>query len=785
MLLKRERIVNFFYSQMARIINWRYSRKKNQINISISNTLLALFDDDWYKKHSKYLDGDAFNHYMNGGWRLTDANSFFNREWYLARHPELIKLDTDPLIYYVLQGEKNGDMPSVLFDPSWYLRRYPDVALAELSPLSHFMQHGKEEGRFPLSPDPKIAALETLKNLFDEDWYITSNPEVKREDALAHYLKNGLRELSPNLYFDPKWYLSRHPELVNTDQNLFLHYILEGEVRGEMPSEQFDPLWYSSQYPDIVSSALGPLAHFIKNGKDEGRLPLRPNINIPNIETLTQLFDIDWYIKNYPSLKREDALAHYLNGGWRRRDPNPYFATEWYLINHPELVNLSSNPFYHYILEGEPYGDMPSEKFDPAWYRQNYSDVAEAGISPLLHYMANGEKEGRLPISPLHFQSAKQLLKFASTAPSKLTATSVTAILSISTLSSAADHIYNAPDFEIEGVRGVNFPTTVSVSTIYNSSIIAGTRYVISSTGKLLHDESAHFWNHPVTHEKYSGALRFREKIKIKVGVRPAMWIDTAINLMHEYENNYFHFIAEVIPKIILCQEATLDPIIPYAITNDLHPNLELLFSALTKGERSVIRLERGTLYNVAKIYCPSDCSVVVDAYEGGEFSRMSAIDVKRISKAVKIIKAVSSKSLAPQRIFACRHGRTRALINQSAVYNHLKRFGFVEVDTNQMSLSQQIEIFSSAEIVVGPTGAQLSNLVWCDSSAKALVLASDHPSHQLYLWSLLGRVSDMRVDFVLGSRFSRDVRTPYGVHDDYVIDLGSLNKSLLKLLDE
>lgn len=50
-------------------------------------------------------------------------------------------------------------------------------------------------------------------------------------------------------------------------------------------------------------------------------------------------------------------------------------------------------------------------------------------------------------------------------------------------------------------------------------------------------------------------------------------------------------------------------------------------------------------------------------------------------------------------------------------------------------------------------------------------MLASDHPSHQLYLWELLGRVSQAQVEFVIGPRaYVRDDR--YSVHDDYSVNV-------------
>jgi len=69
------------------------------------------------------------------------------------------------------------------------------------------------------------------------------------------------------------------------------------------------------------------------------------------------LFDEQWYIKQYPDVKRlTDALVYYLEYGWSK-------------------------------------GHNPSEKFNNDAYLHNYADVLE---NPLVHYVLHGKKEGRI-----------------------------------------------------------------------------------------------------------------------------------------------------------------------------------------------------------------------------------------------------------------------------------------------------------------------------------------------------------------------------------------------------
>src|SRR5690606_24172779 len=106
--------------------------------------------------------------------------------------------------------------------------------------------------------------------------------------------------------------------------------------------------------------------------------------------------------------------------------------------------------------------------------------------------------------------------------------------------------------------------------------------------------------------------------LSLEFGMRQAAWIECGVNVMHEYENNYFHFIAETLPRMVLAEEAGIPPEVPYLCTGSLHPNIRALFDLVNVRQRAVIELEPGTLYRVERMVQPSDLTTVVDAYEGG-----------------------------------------------------------------------------------------------------------------------------------------------------------------------
>lgn len=72
------------------------------------------------------------------------------------------------------------------------------------------------------------------------------------------------------------------------------------------------------------------------------------------------------------------------------------FDEQFYLQNYPDVRRADVDPLSHYIKYGWREGRNPSAKFDTNAYRSCYPDVMQANINPLFHYVYYGQREGRL-----------------------------------------------------------------------------------------------------------------------------------------------------------------------------------------------------------------------------------------------------------------------------------------------------------------------------------------------------------------------------------------------------
>jgi hypothetical protein len=173
----------------------------------------------------------------------------------------------------------------------------------------------------PNKPHPADVELLRRSELFDEDFYRETYPDVTG-DPVAHYLRKGWTE-------------------------------------GRDPGPVFSTTGYLRSYPDIRKSGSNPLLHFLKYGEAEGRDP-NPLAAYAEVVRSSAFFDEDYYRHYFPSLSEDDdAVLHYLlEGADMGLDPGERFSTNLYNQHNPDIAEDQTNPLVHYLLHGRPEGRL-------------------------------------------------------------------------------------------------------------------------------------------------------------------------------------------------------------------------------------------------------------------------------------------------------------------------------------------------------------------------------------------------------------------------------------------
>lgn len=221
---------------------------------------------------------------------------------------------------------------------------------------------------------------------------------------------------------------------------------------------------------------------------------------------------------------------------------------------------------------------------------------------------------------------------------------------------------------------------------------------------------------------KYAGGFLFAHgRRSAVIRQAPLVELDGGFFLGGNGAFNYYHWLIEILPKL----EHFNEPGAPILVFEDalLVPSFS---EALLRvgGKRATIALKKDFLYRVKKLYhltapvsCPwnlkSDAKFFVEDF----VTRTESLDylISRLRDGYK-----SENVQGRRRIFLARRA-TRRNYNQDEIFKLLTEFGFEMVYMEELTLRDQGRIVFNAEMIVGPTGAAWTNLIFASSGTKCL----------------------------------------------------------------
>lgn len=532
--------------------------------------------------------------------------------------------------------------------------------------------------------------------------------------------------------FDPEWYLENNPDVAQTGADPVQHYLKYGAFEGRNPGPNFDSRWYLHTYADVQKAGTNPLVHYLKQGKKEGRIPMSSKVseieeaNVSLIRS-SGFFDAVLYLKNNPdvAMAKIDPLVHYLRyGGFEGRDLPPHFYSKWY--------------------------------FD------TYEDVRKSGLNPLVHYLKHGKKEGR-ESTPLVFK-LRRMYDYSKETHSLV-------------FEDSPEQIYLQRPRVIGSFSGkLNAGEALCprpyVSVIEDAVILGGRSLVMVKDKIVLSDEMVDFSSREfgikASHVEIvrEDAVMFTDNKKIDLHIKEGVLLSSG------HDNNYFHWLVECLPKLLLIDGLQQFKDVPLLIPTGLHKNLMIALDRLNINNRQLIYIERDSACRVGRLIFPSALSQIVDRYEGSPvFNVDIVLSHKWLTKVSERLKSNVENNKRPWRkLFLTRRKGYRSLGNRDELELLLLQHNFEIVELEGASLDFQLELFSQAAVIVAPTGAALTNMLYCQAGTKVIILMSNHEVTNFYFWSNLGAVNNLDVTTIVGKRLF-NLTNYWSVHDDYVVD--------------
>ena len=324
---------------------------------------------------------------------------------------------------------------------------------------------------------------------------------------------------------------------------------------------------------------------------------------------------------------------------------------------------------------------------------------------------------------------------------------------------------------DLEWKKSPSYPSPY-LAELNEITIIPGCRILLTATGEALSDEID---------------LGFR-----MLGLQPKLWdmnltegpylhfnpshiahsqISAGIHLTGEHEANYFHWIVEILPRLFLSEKLLIDKRIPILVTEGLHDNLYSLLESICAPERPILKLKKDSYYQVTRLIYPSDLTRIFDTYDRAPSKDTTYLPVDLLREMVVKIKQSQSTTndSHSKQIYIKRVSNYRRLLNEMEIETLLKEKGFDIVDPGNLKIEEQIDLFSQAKCIVGPSGAGMVNMLWCKPGTHITILHSNHPFKKYPYWDALARASGVNIDYLAGPR-AHNVTDMFEAHDDFTI---------------
>ena len=205
---------------------------------------------------------------------------------------------------------------------------------------------------------------------------------------------------------------------------------------------------------------------------------------------------------------------------------------------------------------------------------------------------------------------------------------------------------------------------------------------------------------------------------KIAVGLQAGAW-------------NYYHWMTEILPRLRLLQESGIDfdylyiPV-DYQFMKETLDILGFDKSKIIEPEDNNFYIQADELIVSSMLHVQGHLSPFVIDFLRNTFMPLSEKNI--------------DASIFSKRIFISRsRAKKRKIINEDQVFELFKKHGFVRYHLEDLSVLEQVTLFSHAEIIVGEHGAGLTNIVFATPGTKVIEIFQD--KKRVMFWNLSQRL--------------------------------------------
>jgi hypothetical protein len=201
--------------------------------------------------------------------------------------------------------------------------------------------------------------------------------------------------------------------------------------------------------------------------------------------------------------------------------------------------------------------------------------------------------------------------------------------------------------------------------------------------------------------------------------------------IAQEGQSNYYHWMVEVLPKLAMLENNNIQYDYIY-VSNDL-PYMSQTLNLLGISDDKIINITPDTCIEAEELIVPSAPSLSC-------YTPKWIIQTLR-DKLIPQAELITCLKTPSKKVFISRQKASyRRIINEDEIFSMFEPWGFIRYNLEDLTVLEQVYLFSQAEQIVAPHGAGLVNLIFANPQALVIELFQEHEDDSFwYLSQVMG----------------------------------------------
>jgi tetratricopeptide (TPR) repeat protein/capsular polysaccharide biosynthesis protein len=240
--------------------------------------------------------------------------------------------------------------------------------------------------------------------------------------------------------------------------------------------------------------------------------------------------------------------------------------------------------------------------------------------------------------------------------------------------------------------------------------------------------------------------------------------------------HNYFHWMVDILPRLEILRQHGIDwqMIDWFWLNSSEQPFQQQTLTALGIPAAKVLSSDRHPYIQADQLIAPS--------FPGhlGWVEPWALEFLRNAFLPSPPVQGEQAEDVLPKRLYISRNQADhRRVLNEAAVLQHLLPLGFVSIALETLAFSEQVALFSQAEVVIAPHGGGLTNILFCRPGTTVVELVSPRYIRHYY-WVISDRLR-LKHYFLASDGLTcepiRQIMYPSPLTEDIWVDMEALEQ--------